>query len=364
VTDLSNAIDAFFAATFDPARWTEALDLLSQAAGADGASLVFGHSSPNSVAGSASIHGFMADYFQMAVDDSREERVAPTLRDGFTTDLQFYARAEIDRDPFYQDFLKPRGHGWHGVALLGTRPDDIVLSLKRSLRRGPYERHELDQLDKLLPYMRAAATAAAAAHAGALGAQLAALARAGLGAITLDRHGRVIESNGAVELGDGLAVVGDEIRTSLRADQPALDAAIAQALRPEHPSRLPPPRRLVLRRQLARRPLVVDVLPLIGACGVALSRAAALLVINDLGRTERPDIADLRAVFGLTAREAELAARLAAGMPLETAAGELRITKAHARQRLKVIFQKTDTHRQAELAALLARLPRLDRPRG
>ena len=83
-----------------------------------------------------------------------------------------------------------------------------------------------------------------------------------------------------------------------------------------------------------------------------------MLVITDLGRGLPPEIADLRAIFGLTAREAELAAQLAVGTPLDLAAEGLRISRAHARQRLKVIFQKTDTHRQGELVALLAQLRR------
>jgi DNA-binding CsgD family transcriptional regulator len=61
-------------------------------------------------------------------------------------------------------------------------------------------------------------------------------------------------------------------------------------------------------------------------------------------------------VFGLTPREAELAACLSAGETVEQAAETLNISPAHARQRLKVVLGKTNTHRQSELIALLARL--------
>jgi DNA-binding CsgD family transcriptional regulator len=44
------------------------------------------------------------------------------------------------------------------------------------------------------------------------------------------------------------------------------------------------------------------------------------------------------------------------GLSLRQAAARLSITEGHARQRLKTIFQKTDTSRQGELIALLSKL--------
>jgi DNA-binding CsgD family transcriptional regulator len=58
-------------------------------------------------------------------------------------------------------------------------------------------------------------------------------------------------------------------------------------------------------------------------------------------------------VFGLSKAEAQLAALLAAGEELRSAAGQLRITYGTARTRLAQIFQKTDTRRQVELVRLL-----------
>lgn len=64
----------------------------------------------------------------------------------------------------------------------------------------------------------------------------------------------------------------------------------------------------------------------------------------------------LRGAFGLTPAEARLAARLAGGDTLEHAADALNVTKETARSQLKQVFAKTETHRQSELVALLARL--------
>lgn len=355
----TRAIDAFFGAAFEPERWTATLDEFARAAGADGATLVFGASTPGSVAASPSMLPFVRAYFeQRRNDDPRESRVAPTADGGFQTDLDVFTKAEIERDGFYQEFLRPIGYGWHGVALLSDRPVQAVLSLKRSLRRGPFERGEIERLDRTLPYLRAAAGAAVVAQGALIRTQLGSLALIGLGAATLDRHGQVLDTNDIVPLGDGLRFVDGVPRAGHRGDQAALEAAIGLALRRERPSQLPPPRRVVLRQQFARWPLLVDVLPLVDRSEQSLFGAAGLMVVTDLNHDTPPDIADLRAIFGLTLKEAELARHLAGGMALDDAAESLRITRAHARQRLKVIFMKTDTHRQGELVALLARLRR------
>lgn len=186
------------------------------------------------------------------------------------------------------------------------------------------------------------------------GAHLAALGCLGLGAITLDHHGRALQCNAAVQLGDGLEMVQSQPRASHRGDQPALAAAIDQVLSMTHDDLGRRPLRVALRRPSGRRALVVGLLPLCGA--PAPSPAAALMLITDLDQTLPPAVEELRRLFDLTPREAELAAFLATGMTLEEAAARIGISLAHARQRLKAVFLKTQTHRQPALVALLARL--------
>jgi len=57
--------------------------------------------------------------------------------------------------------------------------------------------------------------------------------------------------------------------------------------------------------------------------------------------------------FGLTPSEADLALRLVAGKTLQFAAAELHISYETARTRLKRIFSKTGTGRQAELVVVI-----------
>jgi len=64
----------------------------------------------------------------------------------------------------------------------------------------------------------------------------------------------------------------------------------------------------------------------------------------------------LATMFGLSRAEARLAALLGSGVPLAEAAERLSIRYETARTQLKSIFVKTDTHRQADVVALFARL--------
>jgi DNA-binding CsgD family transcriptional regulator len=80
-----------------------------------------------------------------------------------------------------------------------------------------------------------------------------------------------------------------------------------------------------------------------------------VLILIDLERPTEPGEAALRHLFGLTGAEAKLAASLSSGRSLEEVACERRITIGTARSQLRSIFAKTQTHRQAELVALLNR---------
>jgi DNA-binding CsgD family transcriptional regulator len=64
----------------------------------------------------------------------------------------------------------------------------------------------------------------------------------------------------------------------------------------------------------------------------------------------------LQQAFGLTPAEARLALLLAKGSGVTAAAADLKIGRETARTQLRIIFQKTGTHKQAELAACLARI--------
>lgn len=85
-------------------------------------------------------------------------------------------------------------------------------------------------------------------------------------------------------------------------------------------------------------------------------RPQALVVVSPLvGGPTRIDAAGLSFAFGLSAAEIRLCQALVNGRSLAEAAQLLGLSDGTVRQRVKMIFNKTRTHRQGELVALLGR---------
>jgi DNA-binding CsgD family transcriptional regulator len=77
-----------------------------------------------------------------------------------------------------------------------------------------------------------------------------------------------------------------------------------------------------------------------------------LLLVDPDVAPRQPPTAILQALYGLTPKEARLAAVLATGPTLAEAAATLHVSFNTAKTQCKAVFAKTNTRRQAELARL------------
>lgn len=84
--------------------------------------------------------------------------------------------------------------------------------------------------------------------------------------------------------------------------------------------------------------------------------AAVLVVIADIGRDLSSTRQHLQPLFDLTPAEANVAILASDGHGLQHVADELGVTLSTVRIHLQRVFEKTDTHRQAELARLLLQI--------
>ena len=174
-----------------------------------------------------------------------------------------------------------------------------------------------------------------------------------LPAIALDQHGLVADVNAAAEAvfdqninikDRQLFVRNLDARTLLKnaVDQlkelPRLDSL---ALEP------------VIVPRMDKLPVIVRIWPFEGPSHPPGRDVRAVLTLNALGPRPGPPVAILAKTFRLTPSEAKLACIIARGAPPDIAARELKISRETARNQLKVVFAKTDTHRQSELVALL-----------
>lgn len=105
-----------------------------------------------------------------------------------------------------------------------------------------------------------------------------------------------------------------------------------------------------------RRPLIMNCVPV-----PVLSEDGphSVLLLIDLDATPLPSAACLEQIFGLTRAEARLTLFLVGGKTLTEIAEMLDLSVATVRTQLKCVFEKTHTHRQAELVVLVLRLAAL-----
>ncbi|GEP07922.1 helix-turn-helix transcriptional regulator [Methylobacterium oxalidis] len=101
------------------------------------------------------------------------------------------------------------------------------------------------------------------------------------------------------------------------------------------------------------RPLIVRAVPV---SNEAASGPHRVVMLIDLDVMPRPSAEVLKRIFNLTPSEARLAIEMACGKSPEEAAEMNQVSVSTVRKQLATVFSKTNTHRQAELVALLTRL--------
>ncbi|MGH1587840.1 helix-turn-helix transcriptional regulator [Methylobacterium phyllosphaerae] len=112
----------------------------------------------------------------------------------------------------------------------------------------------------------------------------------------------------------------------------------------------------ILIKRSGQRPLIMNCVPV-----PVLSDDGphSVLLLIDLDATPLPSTACLEQIFGLTRAEARLTLLLVGGETLNEVAERLHLSVATVRTQLRAVFEKTHTHRQAELVVLVSRLAAL-----
>jgi DNA-binding CsgD family transcriptional regulator len=235
----------------------------------------------------------------------------------------------------------------------------LPIALERSARSGAFLPGEVRRMNLLMALLKPAAELTLKVGLAAARSLADGLSAPGRDTALLAPSGRIIHQapGFARHLGADLAVRAGHLRSSHPAADRRLLAAIGKCVQPGPVvSRIAGPVALPRR---GRRPLIAQVAPIagVGQDMLMLARAALILTDPDAG-VPLDRIAVSLAAQGLTEAETRLARRIGLGESLATVAVEERITIETARSRLKAVFHKTGTHRQAELAAFVMRLAR------
>jgi DNA-binding CsgD family transcriptional regulator len=346
----------FINACFDPARMDSALDGLAKLAEADGAVLVHrrGDRQLPPIC-TASMSQFVTDYLGSDhPPDPRVDLVNPTMAENFRVDYDDLSDDKISHDPFYQEFLRPRGVGWHACALL-TRSldaDIIYLAFKRDLAAGPFTQEKLRLASAMLPMLRAAAASGVNAQ---LRGDFTDVMAGAANRFIYRLHNRkdatlanaTAVANPVLGVRDGVLHAPDRINQGRVAN--TINLAFARAA----------PAAVLLHDGHGAR-WSMRVIPATPSVQAAEMEGEAWIILSELD-VRQPHSADMflslaADLFHLSKAEARVAYWVARGQPVEAIAGRLSTKTGTVRNQLKSIFQKTGVTRQTELAVLLARL--------
>jgi DNA-binding CsgD family transcriptional regulator/PAS domain-containing protein len=229
-----------------------------------------------------------------------------------------------------------------------TRSFDTPERVKLMSALAPHLHQALRTQDKL-----AALTNRTVEMAGALD-----VIRHGLVVVAGDRL--VINLNSAAERifrsEDGLCMRSGRIAATSAQTERELHRAIHHALADEG-STVRRGSSLTCVRPSGKRPYVIHVLPSHRHdADEALNEPMALVLIIDPEDEPEPAAVLLQRLYHLTKAEADVALRMTRGADLKQLAEELSVSLPTVRTHLQHVFDKTDTHRQAELVRLLLHL--------
>jgi DNA-binding CsgD family transcriptional regulator len=255
---------------------------------------------------------------------------------------------------FYVEWMKPNRleDGLFVRLTPGVRPTCLVVASPRLF--GTAER--ISMLSELVPHLQQAMrirdkitvlTDELAELTGALET-----VRHGIMTVSVDRV--VLQSNSAAERmlteGDGLTVRSGRITTCHTRSAAELHAALAAAAVGDG-SGVRAGQSFTCIRPSGKRPYVLHVIP--AHSSEPSARAAALMLVIDPEDEPDPTAVVLRRLYHLTHAEADVAVRIMRGAGLKQISAILGVSVTTVRTHLQHVFDKTDTHRQAELVHLL-----------
>ena len=369
-TDLfDGVVRRFFEAAAVPELWPEALHALALACGAPAATaLPTVGLTTTAVLVSRNGAGVIEEGIRGGwFSPERNTRMARCMalvqrgRRGVITQQDAYSAEELARDAFQHEYIRPNGFSAFAGAILVEAPGLVLpVSIERAIGQDPFTRDEVALMNQLFTHLHAAGDLALRVGMASTQRMADAFSAAGHPVALLARDGSVLHMNARFErlIGDGVLVRASRLGSWHCDADRAIEAAISRAVRYEGAEH-GPLGSVVMPRRNGLRPLVAQVVPVVGLAHEILHLVAAIVTVTDLEATgSGPEQAVLEQAFGLTPAEARLAAQIAAGKTLADIAMEEGSARETLRSRLKTIFEKTGTGRQAELTLLLSKIAR------
>jgi len=360
IDEFSRVVSEIYESSLSPANWAVALSDISRILDATGCGLLTGSGTSRSVM-TATIPPEAgrpyAEYYRTI------DYVLDAVENG-PAGLVYGGQALVaikTHSEFEDEWLRPYDmtDGLFVRLNAGATPASFLVAAQE--RDEPFDTAErVKFLSALLPHLqRALRTQRHLVRLGSCASDIS-------GVIDAIRHGIVIVGPGRavmhlnsaaeriLKFGDGLCIRCGSIAATRACTNDQVQGSITRAL-VEQRSGARSGDSLVCARPSGKRPYVIHVLPLTATSGDP-SVAKALLMIIDPEQEPEPPKMLIRRLFGLTNAEADVALRVMRGDGLKPISAELALSRATVNTHLQHIFDKTGTHRQAELVRLLLAL--------
>ena len=357
IDDFSRIVSAIYASALTPENWIVAMADVRRTLDAQSAALLLADGSGRSIK-SASLapearKAYLEYYRQIDyVLDAVDKGPVGLIQSGQPL-VALKARSEFDAG-----FMRPYQMDDGLFVRLTDGPMPTCFLVAAPKRAEPFDTAERVKLvGALVPHLQQALRTQS--HLEDFAQDASDIARA----VDSVRHGIAVVGPGSVVIhlnsaaerilkcGDGLCIRSGSVEACSASANAELRRSIVGALR-EHEAGPRGGNSFLCRRPSGKRPYVIHVLPF-SPTTENMSGARALVVLVDPEQQLEPSTHLLRRVYGLTNAEADVALRVLRGDGLKPICEELSLSMATVKTHLQHVFDKTDTHRQAELVRLL-----------
>lgn len=353
---IDDLISDIYEAAVIPEKWPVGLDRFTKIGQGAFSSIFTQRGNDIRWVGTPEANSLIGDYVALNKPDlnPRIARFGASLHPGFLSDLDCFSDQELATDPFYKDFLRPRGYGWVASRHIWSPSGDlIVASIERRYERGPFEVEIIAQLDRLAPHIARAGLLAARLQFARVRAMTEALEAIGLPGAVLRRKGQLFSANPSFEStvmpliedrNDRLRFVDEQVDELFAASLEAISHwQIGQSI-----SSIP------IAASHDRPPIIVHLVPIRGSAQDIFSEALSLLVITPVNCSSVPSAKVLQGLFDLSPAEARVARAIGNAQSVEEIAQAMGVSKETIRSQLKSVLSKTGLNRQVELVSLIA----------
>lgn len=360
----NNLLGAIYQAALDPSHWPDALAMLADATGSDGAHVVVLDRGADmrprlKVNGTRRMDPNMADRYMQEwhVFDPLLPSAGRVTEPAGTILLchEFLSEDLVANSAYFQEFLIPHG-GRYQAGIILENNDQHLMALDLHARAVPFEREKLLPWTSVIAHLRRAVCLSAilAEHLQRESLLKTAIDRQGIICVMVNDHARVVDQSTAAEAmlaGDegfqldlrGRVVLDDEIRTH------RLWALIANACHGRGGGEIGVPRK-------AGSDLALRVIPagVAGENPFSLPHSDCALLFIDASRPRpAPSARSIRQTLRCSPAEAEVAAALASGRAPAEIAAERATSINTVRTQIRSLLETTGTHRIAKLVEMI-----------